>query len=145
MPVWKMADLFCPSIALGLVFGRIGCFFAGCCYGKETALPWGVIFRNPDSLARLNVPLHPAQLYDAANGLTIFFFLIWMDRRKAFDGQIFWLFLFLYSAGRFFVEMVRGDPRGFLFQGLLSTSQGIGISLALLSLFMLSYLRKETR
>jgi phosphatidylglycerol:prolipoprotein diacylglycerol transferase len=145
MPVWKMADLFCPSLALGLVFGRIGCFFAGCCYGKETSLPWGVIFRNPDSLARLNVPLHPAQLYDAANGLTIFFFLIWMERRKAFDGQIFWLFLLLYSAGRFFVEMVRGDPRGFLFQGLLSTSQGIGISLGLLSLFMLSYLRKENR
>lgn len=145
MPIWKLADLFSPPIALGLVFGRIGCFFAGCCYGKETTLPWGMVFKNPDSLARLNVPLHPAQLYDAANGLAIFLFLSWKERRKAFDGQIFWLFLFLYSVTRFFVEMVRGDPRGFLFQDLLSTSQGIGISLALLSLFVLSYLKKEER
>jgi phosphatidylglycerol:prolipoprotein diacylglycerol transferase len=145
LPIWKVADLISPLIALGLFFGRTGCFLAGCCYGKETSLPWGVVFKNPDSLARLNVPLHPTQLYDAANGLAIFFFLNWMERRKTFDGQIFWLFLLLYSITRFFIEIFRGDPRGFLFGDLLSTSQGVGILLAILSIFMLFYMKKQSR
>jgi phosphatidylglycerol:prolipoprotein diacylglycerol transferase len=143
LPIWKVADLISPLIALGLFFGRIGCFFAGCCYGKETSLPWGVIFKHPDSLAPLNRTLHPTQLYDAANGLAIFFFLTWMEKRKTFDGQIFWLLLFLYAMTRFLIETLRGDPRGFLFGSLLSTSQGIGIPLAIFSLFMLFYMKKK--
>ncbi len=145
LPIWKFADLFSPSIALGLFFGRIGCFFAGCCYGRETSLPWGIIFTDPNSLARLNVPLHPTQLYEATSSLIIFFFLNWMEKKKTFDGQLFWLFLFLYSVTRFFIEMLRDDPRGFLFRGLLSTSQGIGIFLAILSIFVLFYLKKGQR
>jgi len=141
LPILKLLDLVSSPIALGLSFGRIGCFLAGCCYGKETDLPWGVVFTDPNSLARLNVPLHPTQLYDAANGLAIFFFLNWMEKRKAFDGEMFLLLLGLYSVGRFFVERLRGDPRGFLFQDV-STSQGIGILLALCSFFMLFYLRR---
>jgi len=145
LPIWKVVDLISPLIALGLFFGRIGCFFAGCCYGKETFLPWAVVFKHPDSLAPLNIPLHPVQLYDAANGLAIFFFLNWMEKRKTFDGQIFWLFLFLYTITRFFIETLRGDPRGFLFGNLLSTSQGIGIPLAIFSLFMLFFMKKKYR
>jgi phosphatidylglycerol:prolipoprotein diacylglycerol transferase len=116
---------------------------AGCCYGKETSLPWAIVFTNPESLARLNVPLHPTQLYDAVNGLAIFFFLNWMEKRKTFDGQIFWLFLFLYAITRFFIEILRGDPRGFLFGDLLSTSQAIGVLLGIFSLFMLFYRKKK--
>ena len=142
LPIWRLTDLVSPSIALGLFFGRIGCFFAGCCYGKETSLPWGIPFTDPNSLARLNVSLHPTQLYDAASSLAIFFFLNWREKRKTFDGQIFFLFLLFYSISRFFIEMLRGDPRGFLFGDLLSTSQGIGIFLAISSLFMLFYLKK---
>jgi len=145
LPVWKLADTISPLIALGLSFGRIGCFFAGCCYGRETSLPWAIVFKHPDSLARLNVPLHPTQLYDAANGLGIFFFLGWMEKRKTYDGQVFLLFLFLYATTRFFVEIFRGDPRGFLFGNLLSTSQAIGILLAIPSLFVLSYMWKRCR
>ncbi len=139
-PVWKMADLFSPSIALGLFFGRIGCFLAGCCYGKETSLPWAVTFTDPVSLARLNVSLHPTQLYEALGSLFLFLFLIWKRKHKTFEGQIFWLFLLLYSVLRFFIEFLRDDPRGFFFGELVSTSQGIGIGLALTSLFMLIYL-----
>jgi phosphatidylglycerol:prolipoprotein diacylglycerol transferase len=145
LPAWKLADLISPLIALGLSFGRIGCFFAGCCYGKETSLPWAVVFKDPNSLARLNVPLHPTQLYDAANGLAIFLFLSWMSKRKTFDGQIFWLFVFLYSLTRFFIEIFRGDPRGYLFWNLVSTSQEIGILLAIPSLFMLFYMQRRYR
>jgi phosphatidylglycerol:prolipoprotein diacylglycerol transferase len=96
-------------------------------------------------LARLNVPLHPTQLYDAANGFVLFFFLSWMEKRKTFDGQIFWLFLFLYSITRFFIEIFRGDPRGFLLTDFLSTSQAIGILLAIFSLFVLFYMRKRSQ
>jgi phosphatidylglycerol---prolipoprotein diacylglyceryl transferase len=144
LPVWKMADLFTPSVALGLFFARIGCFMAGCCYGKETLLPWGVTFTHPQSLARLGVPLHPTQLYEAAAGLSLFFFLIWIQKRKSYEGQIFWLFLLLYSVLRFLIEFFRDDPRGFLFGTFLSTSQAIGILLAILSLFMLNYLKRRS-
>jgi len=145
LPLWNFADLFSPSIAIGLFFGRLGCFFAGCCYGKETSLPWGVVFTDPNSLAPLHVLLHPVQLYEAGGNLALFFFLKWREKKKAFDGQIFWLLILLYAMIRFFVEMVRGDPRGSFFYGLLSTSQGIGIFLGILSLFMLFYLRKKQR
>jgi phosphatidylglycerol---prolipoprotein diacylglyceryl transferase len=145
LSVWKVADLFSPSIALGLVFARVGCFLAGCCYGRPTALPWGVTFSDPDSLGPLHVCIHPTQLYEAAGGVLLFCYLLWLAGRKRFDGQIFWSLLLLYSAGRFLVEFVRDDERGVVLGGLLSTSQGIGAGLALLSLFMLFYLkgRKE--
>ena len=139
LPTWKIADLFAPSIALGLFFARIGCFMAGCCYGKETSLPWGVTFTDPLSLARLHIPLHPTQLYEAAGGLFLFLFLIWMEKRKSYDGQIFLLFLLAYSILRFLIEFLRDDPRGFLFGTFLSTSQALGILLAIFSLYMLNY------
>lgn len=145
LPVWKFTDLFSPPIALGLFFGRMGCFFAGCCYGKETLLPWGVTFTDPNSLARLNIILHPTQLYEALASLALFLFLDWKRNRKAFEGQLFCLFLLLYSVIRFFIEFWRDDPRGFFFGSVLSTSQGIGIFLAIASFFMLFYLERRQR
>lgn len=143
MPVWKLADLVSPSMALGLFFGRLGCFSAGCCYGRKTSLPWAVVFKDPNSLAPLNVSLHPTQLYEAGMGLGLFAFLIWLERRKGFEGETFWFFILFYSIGRFFIEMFRGDPRGFFFEPFLSTSQAIGILLVILSLFMLFYLKRR--
>lgn len=143
MPIFKLADLVSPSIALGLFCGRIGCFLAGCCYGKETSLPWGVTFTNPNSLARLNVSLHPTQLYEAIGALAIFIFLSWAEKNKKFDGQIFFFFILLYSSIRFFIEIFRGDPRGFIFGDTISTSQGIGILLAIFAIFMLFYLNRR--
>lgn len=145
LPVWKVADLLSPPIALGLFFGRIGCFFAGCCYGKETSLPWAVTFTDPNSLARLNVSLHPTQIYEALVSLLLFLFLGWKGKKRAFDGHIFFFFLLLYSVLRFTIEFLRDDPRGFLLGGMLSTSQGIGIFLAFTSLFMLFYLKRASR
>jgi len=145
LPIWRIADLVAPSISLGMAFGKVGCFMAGCCYGKETSLPWAVIFRDPNSLARLHTPLHPVQLYESILHLAFTFFLIKKSKKKAFEGEVFWLFLFLYSAARFLTEMVRGDPRGFFFYPLLSISQGIGLFLAFLSIFMLFYLKRLKR
>ncbi len=142
LPGWKLLDLVSPPLALGLGVGRIGCFLAGCCYGKETSLPWGIVFTDPNSLARLNVPLHPTQLYDAVNGWIIFFFLSWLEKRKRFDGETFSVLLIFYSTTRFLIEILRGDPRGFLFQHL-STSQGVGILLIVFSIFVLIYLQRK--
>ncbi|UCD72255.1 MAG: prolipoprotein diacylglyceryl transferase [Syntrophobacterales bacterium] len=107
-------------------------------------MPWAVTFTDPKSLAPLGIPLHPTQLYSALNALAIFFVLMAVRRIKHFDGEIFWLYLCIYSFTRFFIEMVRGDDRGMFFSGLFSTSQVVGMGLFLLSLFMVSYLWRRS-
>ena len=134
LPVWKMTDIFSPGIALGQSIGRLGCFAAGCCYGRPTLSLFGVAFKNPYSHdtvgVPLNIPLHPVQLYEAATNLVIFLLLWTTLKKKRFDGQVFILYLVYYSTSRFVIEFFRGDPeRGFLFNGLLSTSQFISLVL----------------
>jgi phosphatidylglycerol:prolipoprotein diacylglycerol transferase len=140
-PVWKMADLFAPGIAVGQAIGRLGCFAAGCCYGKPTSIPWGVIFTNPYSHETVGVPLmirlHPTQIYEALASLIIFVALWQWLKRKRFDGQVFILYLVLYSCTRFLMENWRGDPeRGFVLGGLLSTSQFISVLLVGLAIVL---------
>jgi phosphatidylglycerol:prolipoprotein diacylglycerol transferase len=130
LPVWGTADVIAPSIAFGQFLGRLGCFFAGCCYGKACELPWAVTFRHPETLAPAGVPLHPTQLYSAAGNLMIFFFLMLLRKRKKWDGQVFWTYVFLYAVIRSIVEIFRGDFRGPEI-GLLSVSQTIACFLAL--------------
>lgn len=140
MPLWKTADILAPSISIGQMVGRIGCFFAGCCYGRPTNLPWGITFSNPTSLAKLYVPLHPTQLYSSLSGLMIFFILIIMRRHKKFNGQLIWTYVLLYSVGRFIIEFFRNDERGFLMD-ILSTSQVISIILFITAITMLIKLK----
>jgi len=131
LPAWTVADLAAPGIALGQAIGRLGCLSAGCCYGKPTSMPWGIVFRNQYSYENvgvpLNVPLHPTQLYDSIGALCLFFFLMWRLPKRHFTGQIILEFLALYSLLRFIVEFFRDDDRGFVLYGLLSTSQFIAI------------------
>ncbi len=106
-PFWGFLDLASPSIALGYAIARIGCFLNGCCYGKPTDLPWGVVFPSVDGLHR-----HPTQLYSLLAGLSIFFileFLVLRMRlvRTRFRGQIFSLFLILYGLSRGGIELFR--------------------------------------
>ncbi len=112
LPFWATVDLWAPAVALGQGIGRIGCFMAGCCYGKPTDLPWGVVFSHPRSLAPLHIALHPTQLYAALSGFIIFLILIILQSRKHFEGQIILWFLILHSTGRLLVERFRGDFRG---------------------------------
>ncbi len=143
LPLWKVADIIAPSAAIALTVGRLGCFSAGCCYGSPANLPWAVTFRDPDSLARLNIPLHPTQLYESLGAFLIFLILLYIRKRKTFDGQLFWLFIILYSVLRFFIEIFREEElRRVLFGGPLSTSQAIGIPLAILSIYMLFSLKR---
>jgi phosphatidylglycerol:prolipoprotein diacylglycerol transferase len=143
LPVWQVADIFAPSVVIVHAFGRIGCFLAGCCYGKPSTLPWAVTFTDPRSLAPQGIPLHPAQLYSSFSLFAIFAFLILLRKRKAFHGELFWTYTLIYSIFRFFIEFLRGDPRGSVLGGILSTTQAISIPLAGISVVMLLYLNKR--
>jgi phosphatidylglycerol:prolipoprotein diacylglycerol transferase len=120
---WKMADMWAPAMAIGQGIGRIGCFMAGCCYGKPTGSRWGVVFTNPHSLAPLNIPLHPTQLYSSVSNFIIFFILLLLHRKKRFDGQVFLWLLVLHSTARLFVERFRGDDRGMVLGSGMTITQ----------------------
>ena len=107
-PLWKVADVMAPSIALGHAFGRIGCFMTGCCYGRACSLPWAVKFPEGGS-APVGIALHPVQLYEAALNFAFFTALIWFHGRKKFDGQVFCIYLLGYALLRAFTESFRGD------------------------------------
>ena len=143
LPLWTTCDVFAPGIALGHVIGRFGCFFAGCCFGKPTNVPWAITFTDPFAQANvgtpLNVPLHPTQLYEAGAELLILIFLLTTETRgRKFAGRTFWLYMLLYSVSRFVIEFYRGDERGNL--GPFSTSQVVSVILAPLAIGMLFYL-----
>lgn len=106
-PLWKLADLFAPCLALGHAFGRLGCFFNGCCYGSVCQLPWAVKF--PGNHIMHGQPVHPTQLYEALANLALFAALSGFARRKRFDGQVWWWYVLAYGAMRFAIEFVRGD------------------------------------
>lgn len=117
-------DLAMPSVALAQGFGRLGCFLAGCCYGKETDAAWGVVFHS-SSYAPNGIPLIPTQLISSAADFLHFLVLIFFARKVKKSGQVGGLYLCLYSIGRFFIEFLRNDPRGSV--GILTTSQFIAI------------------
>jgi phosphatidylglycerol:prolipoprotein diacylglycerol transferase len=146
LPLWTTCDVFAPGIALGHVVGRLGCFFAGCCYGKPTDLPWAVTFTDAFAGENvgtpLNIPLHPTQLYEAgAEGLILLMLLATERRWRPFPGRTFWLYILLYGVSRFVIEIFRGDPRGELFG--FSTSQFISLVLAPVAVVMLLYLSQR--
>jgi phosphatidylglycerol:prolipoprotein diacylglycerol transferase len=143
LPLWKTTDVFAPSLAVGQSLGRIGCFFAGCCYGKVCDLPWAITFTDPKSLAPTGTPLHPTQLYEALATFMIFLVLLQMGRGKKFDGQVTWMYVLLYSISRIATEQFRGDPMIALPEGLLSVSQWIATILIGLSVGMLVYLGRR--
>ena len=107
LPAWKIADALAPSIALGYVFGRIGCLLNGCCYGRACALPWAIHF--PEGHETYPRGVHPTQIYDSLLNLVLYAALAWLYRRKKFDGQIFALYLMCYAVTRSVVETFRGD------------------------------------
>jgi phosphatidylglycerol:prolipoprotein diacylglycerol transferase len=147
LPLWTTCDVFAPGIALGHVVGRMGCFFAGCCWGKPTDVPWAITFTNPFAAANvgtpLNVPLHPTQLYEAGAEALILGILLATERRgRPYPGRTFWLYMLLYAISRFIIEFYRNDPRGAVM--MFSTSQFISLLLAPLAVVMLVALGRRT-
>ena len=135
LPVWKIADILAPSIALGSVFGRIGCLMNGCCYGYACDLPWAIHF--PADHATAGAAVHPTQIYDALLNLILYLSLAWWFRRKKFDGQIFAAYLMGYAVFRSIAEHFRGDyPADHIHNGLTSAQVvSIGIFTAGLALW----------
>ena len=138
LDIWKVADILSPGIALGHAVGRIGCFFAGCCYGKACHLPFAVKFTHPESLAPIGVYLHPTQIYSVFSNLGLFFILLWIQiKKKEVAGMTFLSYLMLYSLFRSIIEFFRGDFRGDFFFEFISLSQGIGFFVSLVAVILL--------
>lgn len=155
VPLYRGMDIAAISISLGLVFGRLGCFLGGCCFGVHTDHLFGLRF-PPFSAASESqwraglleapdlpsLPVHPTQLYEAFGCLAITgLLLFWLRPRKRFDGQLMLVFVALYAILRFVLEYWRADERGELFG--LSTSQLLAIpALTLVATLWLRWQRR---
>jgi phosphatidylglycerol:prolipoprotein diacylglycerol transferase len=136
MPALNTSDAFAPGLAIGHAIGRVGCFAAGCCWGKPTHAFWGVTFSSPLAHAWVGTPLgealEPTQLFESAIELANFFILTWMLKRRKFEGQIMGTYLILYGIARYFLEFLRDDPgRGSVFGGIMTGTQLISIGLVI--------------
>jgi phosphatidylglycerol:prolipoprotein diacylglycerol transferase len=137
LPLWRLTDVLAPSIALGYVFGRIGCLLNGCCYGRTCALPWAVHF--PPGHETYPNPVHPTEVYDSLLSLVLYLGLAWLYRRKQFDGQVFAVYLMCYAVTRSIVETFRGDYTPAHLHGGLTPAHLVSIATfaAGLALFLL--------
>lgn len=140
-PLWAMMDRLAITACIIHAFGRMGCFFAGCCHGTPTDMPWGVTFTDPVSQAEpLNTALHPTQLYSTFMILSILAVLWMMKRHNRFEGQLFFIYIILYATGRSIIEIFRGDEeRGYVIENVISHSQFI--SIIVISVTIWAYLR----
>ncbi len=125
---FKMLDVMAITTCLVHMFGRLGCFMAGCCYGKPTTSFLGIIFTDPACQAPLNEALFPSQLMEAGYIFLLMLFLLVIRNKRKFYGQLFLLYLMFYAVGRIVLEYFRGDEvRGFIIEDYLSHSQFIGL------------------
>jgi phosphatidylglycerol:prolipoprotein diacylglycerol transferase len=140
MPALATCDAFAPGLAIGHAIGRVGCFAAGCCFGKPTDHFWGVTFTSPIAHELVGTPigeaLQPTQLFESAIELANFFLLAWLLKRKKFDGEVIGTYFFLYGIARFFLEYLRGDPgRGDVF-GIITGTQLVALCLIVVGGFI---------
>jgi len=145
MPVMAMLDVMAGVAVIVHMFGRMGCFMAGCCYGLPTDSMLAVTFTNAASKAQpLGVPLHPTQLYEIFMLLVIFAVISIVRNRKQFAGQLFLVYIMLYAVGRSIIEIFRGDEvRGFVFDGILSHSQLISIVVIGIAIYFYKKMQKK--
>ncbi|AKL97545.1 prolipoprotein diacylglyceryl transferase [Endomicrobium proavitum] len=145
-PLLKLSDIFAPAIALGHFFGRLGCFFAGCCYGKPTSQPWAVVFTDPETLAQpvAGLHVHPTQLYEALGNFALFAVLALYNKKEHKAGKTLAFYLTGYAVLRFIIEFFRDDYRGGDFLGL-SVSQIISIFMFAAGIAVLLKLRFKNK
>ncbi len=145
LPVYTMLDILSVSACIVHCLGRLGCFMAGCCYGKPTNSNWGVVFNNLQTMARpLHTSLYPVQLMESVYILLILIVLLVIKKKyQRFNGQLFLLYIALYAAGRSVLELYRGDEdRGFWFSQSISNAQLI--ALLIITTAVVLYIRKIT-
>lgn len=143
-------DVIAPSLALGHTIGRIGCFFAGCCWGAVCDLPWAVTYTSPVAAERLGTPLHaqlhPFPIYAAIFNFSLYLALAALFKRRLAAGRVFATYLVLYGIGRFLLEGTRGDiARGFVLDGALSTSQAISLGMIFIGIGLHLWVSRRSR
>jgi len=155
-PLWKIADAFAPSIPLGHALGRVGCLMYGCCFGAVCDLPWAVQFpayspaydalgQAPGDAAH-SVHVHPTQIYSVLLNAALYGGLVWLYRRKRFDGQVFAVYLVGYSLNRFAVEFFRGDyPAEQLWLGWMKPGQQLSLFLVPIGIALFVAMRRRAR
>jgi phosphatidylglycerol---prolipoprotein diacylglyceryl transferase len=124
---WDAADVTAVCLVIGQAMGRWGCFFAGCCYGKPTDLPWGMVFPAVPLCAD-GTAIHPWPVYESLADLAIFALLLFLFGRRAFRGQVFLVYVLAYALVRALLEFLRGDEvRGLYFGDTVSLSQIVAL------------------
>ena len=131
IPVLPMLDILAITTLIVHSIGRLGCFFGGCCYGKPTNSFIGMVFPTTNG-----THVHPSQLYEITALLIIMGIILFLKKKQHFNGQLFLTYVILYAITRSFLELFRGDKRGFIIDKYLSHSQFIGIILILITLFI---------
>lgn len=135
LPFFDLVALFAPLLQS---ISRLGCFFAGCCYGKATTLPWAITYTEPTALAPCNVSLHPTQLYSSLTLLGIFLCMYSFVQKKAKKpGQLLASYLLLVSAERFVVDFFRADREFSTLSATLSIHQLLALVIIVCALFAL--------
>ena len=137
--VLPMLDILAITTIILQILGRIGCFFAGCCYGLPTNSAFGVVFSTSNHFT-----VHPTQLYEVFILILIVLFLLIINRHKQFQGQLFLLYISLYGISRIILEFFRGDTRGYIIKDTLSHSQFIAIIILLIALFFYKKRKQQT-
>ncbi len=142
LPVFPTMDVFAPGVVLGQAIGRLGCFAAGCCWGTECTLPWGVRFRSDEAApVPLDKTLHPVQIYESIADLIIFGILYRQFKRGHRPGNIIGLYLVLYSIARFIIEFFRVHEQPLV--GPFSITQWIALALLVIGAGILLYGRRS--
>ncbi len=148
LPVWITADALTPALALGTMFGRMGCFLNGCCYGRPTNLAWGVVFPH-DSFAYLEFgeqPVHPSQLYNALAGLLLFLVFQFARRRFRVPGVMFWSFIVLFALIRIPLDLTRTYETDAVIMRIgladVTESQLMSVGMILFGVLMIARLRR---
>ncbi len=147
VPILPLLDRVALYTPLLQAISRLGCFLSGCCYGKESLLPWAVTYTNHGCMAPLGVSLHPTQLYSAFILALIFCFLMWFQRFLKNKGQLLASYLFFAGSERFIIDFFRDDQTYSLTRiAFYSDHQliALGIILFACALFFFCSLSKST-
>jgi phosphatidylglycerol---prolipoprotein diacylglyceryl transferase len=147
MPLWKVLDICSIGLVIAHAFGRLGCLMAGCCYGKPTGTSFGIrLYSDLVDKQLQGVLLHPTQIYESVSLFILFFGLLYVFKRKSFDGQVVLTYFMAYPVIRSIIEIYRGDLiRGFVIEDVLSTSQFLSIIIFIIALIALMIRLEQVR
>ncbi len=147
-PIWKTLDCLTPGLVVAHAFGRLGCLAAGCCYGRPTGTDFGIVLNSElvDPAMR-GIHLHPTQIYESVSLFILFAGLMLLFKKRKFDSQVSLVYLMTYPIIRSVIEIYRGDTiRGFIIDGVLSTSQFISVIIFIgASIIMVKRLKQVSR